>query len=217
MRLVSTGFSGFRATIVTVVVSTPPQWPPSAPRVNRMQTAADGHGTPTIRVNRWSGDVDSPTSGTAGETVGETDLALMLNTLTVSRRDGVRHVVNLTAEQWSKCVDDGGVLSGVDAVITEPGEEAVTVVCTGDALVSRGWRSAFAAVWLTLDVHSSLVAVGFTAAVSNALARAGIPANMIAGFHHDHILVPEDRAEEAVSCLQRLSRESRVSRPGRAG
>jgi hypothetical protein len=150
---------------------------------------------------------------------GETDLGIMLATLTVSRRDGVRHVVNLSAEEWSDCVDKGDVPSGVDAVITEPGERTVTVVCTGDELAARGWRSAFAAVWLTLDVHSSLLAVGLTAAVSTALARAGIPANMIAGFHHDHILVPEDRADEAVSCLRRLAQESpaRASGPKRGG
>ena len=166
-----------------------------------------------------SDDVDSPTTAFGGETVGEIDLAVMLSTLTVSRRDGVRHVVNLTAREWSRCVEDVGLPSGVDAVITESGEGAVTVVCTGDDLETWGWRSGFTAVWLTLDVHSSLLAVGLTAAVSTALAGAGIPANVIAGFHHDHILVPEDRADEAVSCLQRLSRESRAraSRPGRGG
>lgn len=150
---------------------------------------------------------------------GETDLAVMLDTLTVSRRDGVRHVVNLSLEQWSRCVDDGGLPPGVDAVISEPGEGAVTVVCRGEDLVARGWQSTFHAVWLTLDVHSSLLAVGLTAAVSAALARADIPANMIAGFHHDHILVPEDRADEAVACLHQLIQESRTraSRSGRGG
>ncbi len=150
---------------------------------------------------------------------GETDLGIMLATLTVSRRHGVRHVVNLTAQKWSDCLDIGDAPSGVDAVITEPGEGTVTIVCTGDELEARGWRSGFSAVWLTLDVHSSLVAVGLTAAVSTALARAGIPANMIAGFHHDHILVPVDRADEAVRCLQHLAQESpaRASRPGRGG
>lgn len=161
-----------------------------------------------------SDDVGSPAAGTGDETVGETDLARMLNSLTVSRRSDVRHMVNLTAEEWARCVDDaGGVPPGVDAVITEPGEGAVTVICTGDDLAARGWRSVFPAVWLTLDVHSSLLAVGLTAAVSTALARAGIPANMISGFHHDHILVPEDRADEAVSCLRHLSRESRAGSP----
>jgi len=58
---------------------------------------------------------------------------------------------------------------------------------------------------IRLHVHSSLEAVGLTAAVSTALAAAGISANVIAGYHHDHLLVPADRAEAALQALQHLS------------
>jgi len=58
---------------------------------------------------------------------------------------------------------------------------------------------------ITLTVHSSLAAVGLTAAVSSALAHAGISANVIAGFYHDHIFVPEKRAESALAILKELS------------
>lgn len=57
---------------------------------------------------------------------------------------------------------------------------------------------------ISLRVHSSLHAVGLTAAVSGALARHGIPANMIAGHHHDHVFVPVERAEEALALLEQL-------------
>ena len=53
-------------------------------------------------------------------------------------------------------------------------------------------------------VHSSLAAVGLTAALSGALASAGIPANVIAGYHHDHVLVPLDSWEDAVEVLHGL-------------
>ena len=46
-------------------------------------------------------------------------------------------------------------------------------------------------------MHSALEAVGLTAAVATALAAAGIPANVLAGYSHDHLLVPEDRADDA--------------------
>ena len=55
---------------------------------------------------------------------------------------------------------------------------------------------------LTLTVHSALDGVGLTAAVATALAGAGIPANMIAGYHHDHVFVPEHQAEAALACLR---------------
>lgn len=64
---------------------------------------------------------------------------------------------------------------------------------------SIGWAR------ITLTVHSSLAAIGLTAAVSQALAAGGIPANIIAAFHHDHIFVPWDRRAEALAVLHRLA------------
>ena len=57
---------------------------------------------------------------------------------------------------------------------------------------------------ITLSVHSSLEAVGFTAAVANKLAASGISANVIAAHYHDHVFVPADRAEQALSLLTTL-------------
>lgn len=58
---------------------------------------------------------------------------------------------------------------------------------------------------ITLQVHSDLEGVGLTAAVSNALANAGIACNAIAGLHHDHLFVQWDRREEALALLEKLS------------
>ena len=57
---------------------------------------------------------------------------------------------------------------------------------------------------ISLGVHSSLQAVGLTAAVSGSLADHGISANVIAAFYHDHIFVPESQADEAVRILSEL-------------
>ncbi len=58
---------------------------------------------------------------------------------------------------------------------------------------------------ITLTVHSSLEAVGLTAAVSTKLASKGISANVIAAFYHDHIFVQSSKAEEALSALLEFS------------
>lgn len=58
---------------------------------------------------------------------------------------------------------------------------------------------------ITLNIHSSLQAIGLTAAVSQALASEAISANVMAGFYHDHIFVPETAGERAVACLNLLS------------
>lgn len=59
-------------------------------------------------------------------------------------------------------------------------------------------------IWLELAVHSDLNAIGFLAAISRALADAGVPCNAIAAFHHDHIFVPERKADAAVSAIAAL-------------
>ena len=63
----------------------------------------------------------------------------------------------------------------------------------------------FVAAWVTLEVHSELEAVGLTAAVSRALTQARISCNVLAGFHHDHLLVPVGDAARALEVLSELS------------
>ena len=58
---------------------------------------------------------------------------------------------------------------------------------------------------ITLEVHSSLEAVGLTAAVAGALAEAGISANVVAAYYHDHIFVPKASADRALAVLQALT------------
>ncbi|MBY7965807.1 ACT domain-containing protein [Vibrio fluvialis] len=60
---------------------------------------------------------------------------------------------------------------------------------------------------ITLNVHSSLEAVGLTAAVSAALTQQEISANVIAAYYHDHIFVPTQRANDALNALKALSNE----------
>ena len=64
---------------------------------------------------------------------------------------------------------------------------------------------------ITLKVHSDLEGVGLTAAVSGALAEAGIACNMVAAFHHDHAFVPSQRGEEALAVLRALQAGQRSS------
>ena len=59
---------------------------------------------------------------------------------------------------------------------------------------------------MTLKAYSNLNAVGFTAAVSSKLAEKGIAANVVAGFHHDHIFVLSDQADAAMDALHELQK-----------
>lgn len=63
----------------------------------------------------------------------------------------------------------------------------------------------FEARLITLTVHSSLEAIGFLATVANGMAKAGIPCNAVAAYHHDHLFVPKALADQAISLLKSLS------------
>ena len=60
---------------------------------------------------------------------------------------------------------------------------------------------------ITLNVHSSLDAVGLTAAFSAKLAEKNISANVVAAYYHDHILVPEEKAEQALEAILELQKK----------
>ena len=125
---------------------------------------------------------------------GETDLGVILETMRIERRDDPYTVVALDLP-----VTLG---DGVAAVIQE--DEGVTAVVTISEAERRGWPVGFRATWLTVSVHSALDAVGLTAALSKVLAAEGIPCNVLAAYHHDHLLVPVDRADDAVDALESL-------------
>ncbi|HLK30172.1 MAG TPA: ACT domain-containing protein [Puia sp.] len=63
----------------------------------------------------------------------------------------------------------------------------------------------FVASWITLTVHSSLEAVGLTAAFSKALSENGISCNVVAAYYHDHIFVDKKYTDEAMKTLNSLS------------
>ncbi len=67
-----------------------------------------------------------------------------------------------------------------------------------------GYESVFRCI--TLQVYSSLDSVGLTAAVAGALTDAGISANVVAAYHHDHVFVPAAEAMTALEILRKLSR-----------
>ncbi|WP_237068077.1 ACT domain-containing protein [Microbulbifer guangxiensis] len=64
---------------------------------------------------------------------------------------------------------------------------------------------------ITLQVYSSLEAVGLTAAISRELSAAGISANVVAALNHDHVFVPESRADEALQLLCGLRNRAQYS------
>lgn len=63
----------------------------------------------------------------------------------------------------------------------------------------------FEARLITLAIHSSLEAVGFLATIATAFAVENIPCNVIAGYFHDHLLVPVEKADQAMEVLKTIA------------
>lgn len=84
-------------------------------------------------------------------------------------------------------------------------QEGTTLVILREEAEAAGLSYAFASRLITLTVHSALDAVGFLAAVTARLAEAGISVNAVSAFHHDHLFVPADRADEALKLLGDMS------------
>ncbi|WP_339914860.1 ACT domain-containing protein [uncultured Brevundimonas sp.] len=113
----------------------------------------------------------------------------------------------LSAESFVFCAlpdCDWMRVAALDPVVVVREIEALTVVVTLATAKEHGLPTAPAMRRITLDVHSDLEAVGLTAAFAAALTEAGISANVVAGYHHDHIFVPDSQAEGAMRALEAL-------------
>lgn len=84
-------------------------------------------------------------------------------------------------------------------------EEGITVVVAKEIADKTQLDYSFVASWITLTVHSSLEAVGLTAAFSKALTEADISCNVVAAYFHDHIFVDKKVVEKAMLILNTFS------------
>ena len=98
----------------------------------------------------------------------------------------------------------GPVPSGVRPVVSVTEDEGMTLVLRKEGADRLGLPYDYVAGWITLRVHSSLDAVGLTAAVASELAQAGLSCNVVAGFYHDHLFVPRESAAGAVTLLEKM-------------
>ena len=127
---------------------------------------------------------------------GETDLTALLKTMkpTLNAGDYVFCVVtNLEA------------INSQDIILLFKEQEGFTVILQKETADQLQLKYSFVAAWITLEVHSSLQAVGLTAAFSTALSNEGISCNVVAAFYHDHIFVAKEDAAKAIKVLHKLS------------
>ena len=126
-----------------------------------------------------------------------TDLDLLLKSMSPKLLDG----------EYVFCCVDGPLADylHLEPMATFREQEGLTLVVPRDKAELGGL--AFDGIFrlITLTVHSSLQAVGLTAAFASQLAEHGISANVVAGYYHDHIFVPQEKAHAALQALESLA------------
>ena len=120
----------------------------------------------------------------------ETDLALLIRAMSPRLAPG--RFVFATLDT---------IPAGLNPVMIFREAEGITLILPRDQALAAGLSWSFPSRMITLEVHSSLDGVGFLAAITVELAKGGIPVNAVSAFHHDHLFVPEERAEEALAIL----------------
>jgi len=127
---------------------------------------------------------------------GETDLTALLASMQPELQEGL--FVFAAVRQ------DDPMPAGILPIMTFRESEGLTLVLPKAEADRAGLVGDFPCRWIALAVHSALHAVGLLAAITRSLADAGISVNAVSAFHHDHLFVPEARAEEAVALLTSL-------------
>lgn len=131
---------------------------------------------------------------------GETDLQKLLATMSPDLRPGTYVFATLPPGTQRP--------AGIDPTMTFRELEGETLILLEDEAKAAGIPFIFPSRMITLNVHSSLEAVGFIAAIATRLAAAGMGVNPVAGYFHDHLFVPADRAEDAMAILRSIASES---------
>jgi len=135
---------------------------------------------------------------------GERDLDALLRHMKPELRPGTFVFCTVAAGET--------IPAGLDPLMTFREQNGTTLVLPREDAEAAGLRYAFASRLVTLSIHSALNAVGFLAAITARLADAGISVNAVSAFHHDHLFIEVDRADEAMAALQELS-EAKHSYP----
>jgi hypothetical protein len=127
---------------------------------------------------------------------GETNLERLLASMEPSLRDGDFVLATVPGKT---------VPPGLNPIGTFLEAEGLTMILPAGEAARIGSSASKPMRCITLTVHSSLDAVGLTAAFATELTAHGISANVIAGYYHDHIFVGAEDAEGAVGALKELA------------
>lgn len=129
---------------------------------------------------------------------GEIRLEVLLKKISPVLRDGEYVFCTMKDAHYGDFSDTKPLAAFIE-------DEGLSLVLSKEAAESSGLSYDGVFRCITLGVHSSLEAVGLTAAVATDLASHGIAANVVAAYFHDHVFVQSEYANRAIDILSRYS------------
>ncbi|MDB9999098.1 ACT domain-containing protein [Porticoccaceae bacterium] len=130
---------------------------------------------------------------------GETDLKAILQSLSPIMLDETYVFCTVVGARYGDYAETAPIASYQE-------NEGLTLVLTQERADASGLSYEGLFRCISLQVHSSLESVGLTAVVAGKLAAYEISANIIAGYYHDHVFVPQAQASEAFGLLRDLNK-----------
>lgn len=112
----------------------------------------------------------------------------------------------LDSEEWAfACVDATFPVALAKPLLVFHEREGATIVAPAAELAR--FNVSYEGTWrrIVINAYSALDAVGFLAEMTRALTAENIPANVVSAYHHDHLFVPSDRAQDALTALAALA------------
>ncbi len=130
--------------------------------------------------------------------MGSTNLSHLLASMSPELRDPT--FVFITLNPNVSIPNIGAVMQFIES-------EGTTLIAPIREAKKAGLPYEFPCKMITLNIHSSLEAVGFLAVITTHLAALNMGVNPVSGFYHDHLFIPEDRAKDAMNALAELSKK----------
>lgn len=132
--------------------------------------------------------------------MGETDLAILMSSM--------QPVLHEDVFAFAALEEGRSMPANLRPIMTFQEAEGLTLILRLDEANEAGLDVVYPCRMVTLQIQSSLEAIGFLAVITSRLAAAGLSVNPVSALHHDHLFVAADRAEEVLELLETLAAES---------
>tara|TARA_R110002051_G_scaffold50280_5_gene97440 strand:- start:14444 stop:14851 length:408 start_codon:yes stop_codon:yes gene_type:complete len=127
---------------------------------------------------------------------GETNLDELIKSLSAVLVDGLYVFATVRSDQEPE---------NLSPRMTFKEAEGTTYILLKSQADALGLSYEFPCRMITLNIHSSLEAVGFMARIATELAKHDMGVNPVSGFFHDHLFVPDGRQDDALNALKEMS------------